>query len=122
MNWWEADIRDVRPAKRQKAARSARNSAFHSDVGGEATRMLDFNQTLSLITNLITSDSVIECPYCGHGHRISDPDVCQSVVSYWGDDLHDLSCHKCGIDFVVQERVTRQFTAARSAGDLEDMP
>jgi antitoxin component HigA of HigAB toxin-antitoxin module len=38
MNWWEADIRDVRPAKRQKAARSARKGAFHSDAGGEAVK------------------------------------------------------------------------------------
>jgi hypothetical protein len=36
MNWWEADIRDVRPAKRQEATRSARKGAFQSDVGGEA--------------------------------------------------------------------------------------
>jgi plasmid maintenance system antidote protein VapI len=38
MNWWEADIRDVRPAVAPKAARSARKGAFQSDVGGEAVK------------------------------------------------------------------------------------
>jgi hypothetical protein len=38
MNWWEADIRDVRPAERSKAARSARKSAFQSEASAEAKR------------------------------------------------------------------------------------
>jgi hypothetical protein len=37
MNWWEADIRDVRPAKRQKAARSAA-SPSQSEGSAEAKR------------------------------------------------------------------------------------
>lgn len=83
--------------------------------------MLDFDQTVSLIGKLTSNDEEIACPFCGHKHRVSDPDVCRSVVSYWGDDPHDLSCDSCGQDFVVRERVTRQFTAAKTVADLESV-
>jgi len=83
--------------------------------------VLDFDRTYSLITRLTSSDDAIICPHCGHAHRISDPDVCSNVVSYWGDDLHDLSCDGCAKDFVVRERVTRHFTAVKTADDLESV-
>lgn len=78
---------------------------------------------MSLLTDtiigLVSNDKEIACPHCGCAHPVSDPDVCSQVVSYWGDDLHDLNCWRCGADFVVRESVTRKFTTAKTADDLE---
>jgi predicted RNA-binding Zn-ribbon protein involved in translation (DUF1610 family) len=60
----------------------------------------------------------LDCPHCGYHHSINDSDVCSAVVSYWGDDMHDFSCSDCGKDFVVRERVTRQFDTAKTSEDF----
>lgn len=69
-------------------------------------------------TKLLMDDSSFACPHCGKSHSVHDSDVTSSVVSYWGDDLHDFTCFECGADFVVKERVTRKFEAAKSADEL----
>jgi predicted RNA-binding Zn-ribbon protein involved in translation (DUF1610 family) len=76
-------------------------------------------QTIERIVKAFGSHDDLACPHCGHGHSIHDCDVCSYVVSYWGDDLHDFSCSKCGKDFVVKERVTRQFETAKTPDDFE---
>ena len=78
-------------------------------------------QTLDRIgrlAKLLSNDDSLECPHCGHKHRL-DGETCSAVVSYWGDDLHDFNCSRCGEDFIVREIVTRKFETAKTADDLE---
>lgn len=69
------------------------------------------------LVSLFSNDTHLECPHCGHRHAL-DGETWSAVVSYWGDDLHDFSCDRCGNDFVVREIVTRKFEAAKTADDL----
>jgi predicted RNA-binding Zn-ribbon protein involved in translation (DUF1610 family) len=75
---------------------------------------------ITRVAKLFSSHDSVPCPHCGHHHPISDPDTCQQVVSYWGDNTHDFYCDGCGKDFVVEERVTRQFKTAKTHEDLQN--
>ena len=70
------------------------------------------------LLRLVRSDDALNCPHCGHGHDLGEPDVYQQVVSYWGDDLHNFCCSGCSKDFVVKEIVTRKYETAKTAEDL----
>lgn len=50
----------------------------------------------------------IICPYCKHEQ---DFEILYSYVTYWGDDGNhkECSCESCGKEFMVIERVTREF-------------
>ena len=78
---------------------------------------MDF-ATIERIAKFFGGHDDFSCPHCGHKHSISDSDVCSAVVSYWGDDLHDFSCSDCGKDFLVNERVTRQFETAKTVEEF----
>jgi len=73
--------------------------------------------TISHLMRLLLSDDGFVCPHCGHTHSLSDTEY--SVVSYWGDDLHDFTCNSCDGDFIVRENVTRKFETAVSADATE---
>ncbi len=70
------------------------------------------------VVDLLTSDEAFACPLCGAAHSISDSDVSQSVVSFWGEDPHNFCCFDCGEDFMVKETVTRKFETAKTVADL----
>ena len=70
------------------------------------------------LMRLTKSDDALNCPHCGHAHKLSDADIYPQVVSYWGDDLHDFTCSDCGKDFVVKEIVTRKYDTAKTPDDL----
>lgn len=80
--------------------------------------MMTLDQIEGVISQFRGHDS-FDCPHCGNTFEVSDPDVSQQVVSYWGDDAHYLSCDECEADFVVRENVTRQFEIAKTIGGLE---
>lgn len=54
-----------------------------------------------------TSEEII-CPEC---KSIQDHEAMCNCVTYWGDDGNhvELSCESCGKDFMVIEKVTREF-------------
>jgi len=53
------------------------------------------------------SENII-CPNCKH---IQDQETVCECVTYWGDDgkHNEVSCESCGDDFMVIEKVTREF-------------
>jgi len=71
------------------------------------------------LMRLTKSDDALVCPHCGHKHDLSDSEVIQHVVSYWGEDLHTFCCSDCDKDFVVKEVITRRYETAKTADDLD---
>ena len=65
------------------------------------------------------NDDTFQCPNCNHVFSLSDDEVCEHVVSYWGEDLHEFECGDCGTPFFVKETVLRSFETALMRGDLE---
>ena len=82
--------------------------------------MLNVESVLKQLADEQERGENIKCPFCGHKHSISDPDICSSVVTYWGEDLHDLSCGSCGKDFIVKECVKREFYSYKDSGACND--
>lgn len=74
--------------------------------------------SIDRMVDALSSDNELACPHCGHIEQISDPDVCMSVVSYWGDEPHEIGCGSCGKDYIVSERVTRKFRTFRSFEEM----
>lgn len=74
--------------------------------------MNDILDRAERMAKLLTNDDSIDCPRCDYKHDL-DGETCTSVVSYWGDDVHDFCCHRCGLDFKVREKVTRKFETFR---------
>lgn len=70
------------------------------------------------VVKMIASDNSFTCPSCGHTFDLSDCDVVNVVVSYWGEDPHEFSCEECDTDFFVREIVTRKFETAKTLADL----
>ena len=68
---------------------------------------------LERLAAMLRDDDGFNCPHCGFRHEITDCDVCQQVVSFWGEEPHEFSCFQCGADFLVKETVIRKFEAAR---------
>jgi len=63
----------------------------------------------------------LDCPHCGHGHRVDDIETYQEITTYWGDgEPHDFSCAECGEDFVVVECVTRTWTPFKTSEDARE--
>mgnify|MGYP003652066232 CR=1 FL=1 len=82
--------------------------------------MSDFSDKLDRINAAIGGHDSFKCPHCGTEHSISEPDVSQSVVSYWGDgDPHNFTCFHCGKDFLVKEEVIRRFETQKTYEDFE---
>lgn len=73
------------------------------------------------ILAMVTSHETIECPHCGHREHVSDTDVSLLIVSYWGDDRHEYSCSECASDYVLNERVIRQYDIAKTHKELDDL-
>lgn len=82
---------------------------------------LDHGRVSDAIVRLITNDDTIACPHCGCKHDVSDPDVSHQVVSYWGDEPHEMACWSCDNDFIVRESVVRKFTAAKTVEELDEV-
>ena len=68
---------------------------------------------------MVTDDKSLPCPHCLHQHDLSDADVYQHVVSYWGENLHKFICSSCDEDFVVRETVIRKYETAKSETEME---
>ena len=73
------------------------------------------------LMRLVKSDDALVCPHCGHEHDLSDCEVTQQVVSYWGEDAHDYVCSGCNKDFVVKEIVTRRYETAKTVEELDEI-
>ena len=53
-----------------------------------------------------------KCPYCGRDYNVVDDELCEDLVTYWGDgDLEDIECSNCEKVFTVREWVHREFEA-----------
>ena len=70
------------------------------------------------LASMFMNDDGFKCPHCEHWHRL-DSETASSVVSYWGEDVHDFTCSRCDKDFIVKERVTRKFETAANYDDLD---
>lgn len=46
------------------------------------------------------------CPHCGYKYNIDTEDYAE-LVTWWGDDTHNLWCHECDKVFEVKEYVSR---------------
>ncbi|PCJ95923.1 MAG: hypothetical protein COA52_02445 [Hyphomicrobiales bacterium] len=65
------------------------------------------------------NSSEFSCPHCGENHDISDGEVAQQIISYWGDEVNEFTCGECNSDFVVKEIVCRSFETAKTLEELE---
>lgn len=58
----------------------------------------------------------IECPHCGERLCIEHGD--NGLTTYWGEESVEWECPMCGEDFLIQEWVSRYYTAGKTLDEL----
>lgn len=60
----------------------------------------------------------IRCPHCGEICGFETADNGEELITYWGDEATDMECRVCNKQFIVQERVCRDWEVVKVIDDL----